>query len=52
VVKLLSKTWWMPVGVRLEGPQLEPEGPRAEMGRTTWGFPAFNSFCLTVVAFK
>jgi len=35
VVKLLSKTWWMPVGARLEGPKLEPEGPRAEMGLPT-----------------
>ena len=30
VVKLLSKRWWIPVGERLEGPKLEPEGPKAE----------------------
>ena len=31
VVKLLSKRWWIPVGARLEGPKLEPEGPRADV---------------------
>ena len=31
VVKLLSKRWWIATGARLEGPKLEPEGPRAEM---------------------
>jgi len=35
VVKLLSKRWWIPVGVRLEGLKLEPEGPRAELGFLT-----------------
>jgi len=28
VVKLLSKRWWIPTGARLEGPKLEPKGPR------------------------
>jgi len=32
VVKLLSKRWWIPIGTRLEGLKLEPEGPRAEVG--------------------
>ena len=27
VVKLLSKMRWIPTGMRLEGPKLEPEGP-------------------------
>jgi len=31
VVKLLSKTWWIPTGARLEGPKLEPKGPRAQV---------------------
>jgi len=31
VVKLLSKSWWMPTGARLEGPKLEPKGPRAQV---------------------
>ena len=35
VVKLLSKRWWIPRGARLEGPRLEPEGPRAEVGFLT-----------------
>jgi len=35
VVKLLSKRWWIPVGVRLEGLKLEPEGQRAEVGFLT-----------------
>ena len=35
VVKLLSKTWWIPTGARLEGPKLEPTGPRAEVGLPT-----------------
>jgi len=30
VVKLLSKRWWIPMGARLEGPKLEPKGPRAD----------------------
>ena len=32
VVKLLSKRWWIPIGARLEGLKLEPEGPGAEGG--------------------
>ena len=35
VVKLLSKRWWIPRGARLEGPKLEPEGSRAEVGFPT-----------------
>ena len=35
MVKLLSKRWWIPVGERLEGPKLEPEGPKAEVGFPT-----------------
>jgi len=35
VVKLLSKRWWILTGARLEGPKLEPEGPRAEVGFPT-----------------
>jgi len=31
VVKVLSKRWWIPIGARLEGPKLEPEGPRTEV---------------------
>ena len=35
VVILLSKRWWIPIGARLEGPKLESERPRAEMGFPT-----------------
>jgi len=35
VVKLLSKRWWIPIGLRPEEPKLEPEGPRAEVGFPT-----------------
>jgi len=35
VVKLLSKRWWIPIGARLEGPKLETEGPRADVGFPT-----------------
>jgi len=35
VVKLLSKRWRIPIGARLEGQKLEPEGPRAEVGFPT-----------------
>ena len=35
VVELLSKRWWIPVGERLEGPKLEPESPKAEVGFPT-----------------
>jgi len=35
VVKLLSKRWWIPRGARLEGPKLEPEGPRGDVGFPT-----------------
>ena len=34
---LLSKRWWISVGARLEGPKLEPEEPRAEVGFPTAG---------------
>jgi len=54
VVKLLSKRWWIPTGAKGEGPKLEPEGSRAEVGfptvdqnfssiqRTLFGFVAFK----------
>jgi len=32
VVKLLSKRWWIPIGARLEGPKLEPEGAESRGG--------------------
>ena len=32
VVKLPSKRRWIPTGARLEGPKLEPEEPRADVG--------------------
>jgi len=35
LVKLLSKRWWIHTGTRLEGPKLEPEGQRAEVGFPT-----------------
>ena len=35
VVKLLSKRWWIPIGARPEGPKLEPEWQRAEVGFPT-----------------
>jgi len=35
VVKLLSKSWWIPTGARPEGPKLEPEWPSAEVGFLT-----------------
>jgi len=35
VVKLLSKRWWIPIGATLEGPKLESEGQRAEVGFPT-----------------
>ena len=31
VVKLLSKRWWIPIGLRPEELKLEPGGPRAEV---------------------
>ena len=31
MVKLLSKRRWIPTGARLEGPKLEPKGPREQM---------------------
>jgi len=61
VVKILSKRRWIPIGARLEGPKLEPEGTRAEMGfptadlgfsriqRTLFGFVAFK--CCSMLAF-
>jgi len=54
VVKLLSKRWWISVGARHEGPKLEPEGLRAEVGlpTPTWGFRAFKALCLAFVAFN
>jgi len=35
MVKLLNKRWWIPIGARLEGSKLEPEGQRAEVGFPT-----------------
>ena len=35
VVKLLSKRCWFPTGARIEGPKLEPEGPRSRGGIPT-----------------
>ena len=35
VVKLLGKRWWIPAGARIEGPKLEPEGLKAEVGFPT-----------------
>jgi len=54
VVKLLSKRRWIPIGARLEGPKLEPEGLRAEVGFPTsnHGFGAFKELCLAFMAFK
>jgi len=31
VVKLLINRWWIHTGTRLEGPKLEPKGPRAQV---------------------
>ena len=42
VVKLPSKRWWIPVGMRHEGPKLEP----------TRGLRAFKELILVVRAFK
>jgi len=35
VVKILNKRCWILIGARFEGPKLEPEGPRAEVGFPT-----------------
>ena len=58
VVKLLSKRWWIPKGASPEGPKLELEGLRAEVGFPTanrgvfkhsrhsaWLLWHLNSFC-------
>ena len=50
VVKLLSKRWWIPVGARPEGPKLEPEGLRAEVGFLT-ADQGFSSIQGTLFAF-
>jgi len=46
VVKLLNKRWRIPIDARPEGPKLEPEGPRAEVGSRppTRGFQAFKAW--------
>ena len=35
VVKLLSKRWWIRICATPEGPKLDPEGPRGEVGFAT-----------------
>ena len=35
MVKLLCKRWWIPIGASPEGPKLEPEWLRAEVGFPT-----------------
>ena len=50
VVKLLSKRWWIPTGARPEGPKLEPEGLRAEVGFPT-ACRGFSSIQGTLFAF-
>ena len=50
VVELRSKRWCVPIGVRLEGPKLEPEGPRAEVGFPT-AEQGFSSIQGTVFGF-
>jgi len=50
VVKLLSKRWWIPTGARLEGPKLESEGPRAEVGLPT-ADQGFSSIQVTLFGF-
>jgi len=54
-VKLLSKGWWIPIGARIEGPKLEPEEPRAEVGFPTadQGFSSIQeALRLAFMAFK
>jgi len=45
--------WWIPIGARLEGPKLEPEGLRAKVGFPTadQGFSS-RALCLAFMAFK
>jgi len=50
VVELRSKRWCVPIGVRLEGPKLEPEGPRADVGFPT-AEQGFSSIQGTVFGF-
>jgi len=50
VVKLLSKRWWIPIGARHEGPKLEPEGLRAEVGFPT-ADQGFSSIRGTLLGF-
>jgi len=54
VVKLLSKRWRIPIGARLKGQKLEPEGPKQRWGSQppTRGFRAFKALCAAFVAFK
>jgi len=54
VVKLLSKRWWIPIGARLEGQKLEPEGPRAEVGFPTvdQGFSSIQGTLFGFYGFK
>jgi len=54
VVKLPSKSWWIPTGARPEGPKLEPEGPRAEVGFPTadQGFSSIQGTLFGFMAFK
>jgi len=48
VVKLLINRWWIPTGARLEGPKLEPKGPRAQVGFPTadLGFSSIQGILL------
>ena len=50
VVKLPSKRWWISTGARLEGPKLEPEGLRAEVGYPT-ADQGFSSIQRTLFGF-
>ena len=54
VVKFLSRRWWIPTGARLEGPKLETEGSRADVGSRppTRSFRAFRALCLAFMTFK
>jgi len=46
VVKILSKRWWIPKGARLEGPKLEPKGPRVQVVTADQGFSSIQGILL------